>query len=338
VCESARLVEPIAAVLVERLRLHERDARATVEHLIRSEQAGKSSHGLIRVAYAITSGKFGPFHGRPAPTPAPGQVGRLHVDGAGHFGYAVLHNLVEAGCDEARRSGVCVATSAHVYPSGSLGDWAREAGQRGVGVFLVSSSPRRVAPPGGTRPVVGTNAVCIGLPTTPLTFVSDSATSEITHGALLLARESGEPLPPHSAVDAEGRPTIRPEAVDPTKGQGALLPFGGSHKAFALAMGVELLACLGGGAPGAVESREHGVFGLFLGPAVLAARMDDLSGWLEGLDRAGTRIPGWTSGRRARAEQEAGVVTIPGGTLAALSKVLGEDVLRSAAVDTGGTR
>ena len=94
------------------------------------------------------------------------------------------------------------------------------------------------------------------MPTEPLPFVADAATSEISHGALLLARLTGAPLPPNSAVGPDGQPTTSAAEVDPTKGIGALLPFGASNKAFAFAMGIELLACLGGGIP--ARSRRDG--------------------------------------------------------------------------------
>ena len=55
---------------------------------------------------------------------------------------------------------------------------------------MVASSPPRVAAPGGCVPIVGTNPISIGIPTQPVAFVSDCATSEITHGVLLLARAS----------------------------------------------------------------------------------------------------------------------------------------------------
>lgn len=316
------LVGPLAGLLRTKLRLHARDAVSVVEHLIRSEQAGKSSHGLVRVHYTVTSGKFGPYRGKAAPRPHRVAPGLLHVEGRGHFGYSLLHEFVSAGCAEAKRHGLCVATGSRVYPSGSLGDWARMASRQGVGLFLVASSPRRVAAPGGRRPVIGTNAICIGLPAKPQPFVADCATSEISHGVLLLARLSGMALPPNSAVDSRGRPTTSARLVDPTKNMGALLPFGGSHKSFALAMGIELLAALGGGKPGEVEAGRHGVFAVFLGPKLFSGKAATLSSWLSAQSRSGTRIPGWTSGDIAARQIKRGVVEIPLSTYEALSSLI----------------
>ena len=330
--EISCLRDALVEQLVTRLELVPEDARLTVDHLIRAEQAGKRGHGLIRISYTTTSGKFGPYHNTPAPAPRRLGPGHLQVDGSGHFGYPVMHKLIEAGCEEARSQGMCIATSVSVYPSGALGDWARLAARKGVGLILVASSPRRVAPLGGTQPVVGTNAICIGVPTDPMPFVSDSATSQITHGLLLLARQSGETLPENSAMRPDGKPTRSADEVAPARGIGALLPIGASHKAFALGMGIELLGSLGGGRPGGSKVGEHGVFGLFLGPSIFEPSLSTMSNWLCSLDEQGTRIPGWTSGRRVQDQQQRDVVEVPKETFNALSAVLAPSALRRSGV------
>src|SRR5258706_9115451 len=102
---TADLRQPLIDLLLKKLELHPHEASVTVDHLIRSEQYGKSSHGLIRVPYLLNSGKFGPFK-----------------------------------------------------------NWAGLACEKGIAVFLVAGSPPRVAPLGSKSPVVGTNAICVGVP------------------------------------------------------------------------------------------------------------------------------------------------------------------------------
>jgi len=335
--DVSEIRQPLADHLVANLELDAGDAYLSVDHMIRAEQSGKSSHGLIRVHYLTTSGKFGPFGHRPAPAPVRVAPGRLEVDGQGHFGYALLQKLIVAGCKEAKSHGICMATGSPVYPSGCLGDWARLAAAEGVAVVIMANSPKRVAAPhGGKHPIIGTNAFCIGLPTSPLPFVADCATSEISHGSLLVARAAGAALPPNSAVNARGEATTSAAEVDPTKGKGALLPFGGSHKAFAIAMGIELIACLGGGPPGEARAGHHGVFCQFMGPDMMAERLPALSEWVADLDRSGTRIPGWTSGRQVHEQHDRGVVAVSDKTLAALQSLgLLESIKGSAGTSAG---
>ncbi|MEO1998662.1 MAG: Ldh family oxidoreductase, partial [Planctomycetaceae bacterium] len=271
---------PLAAHLSDQLELPLDEALLTVDHLIRTEQCGKHDHGLIRVHYLISSNKFGPYGNRAAPRAEHLDSGRIHLDGRGYLGYPMLDRFIRLGCQTAAERGLCVGTTQGVYPSGALLDWAHRAIEQDIGVILTASSPPRMTSPTGNVPVVGTNPICIGLPTSPRPFVADSATSEINHGQLLLARASGQPLPQHAAVDSEGRSTTDPNQVDPTKGLGALLPVGGSHKSFALALAVELLSSLGGGQPGSSNLADCSVFCIFLGGDLTQAARQSASSWL----------------------------------------------------------
>ena len=74
---------------------------------------------------------------------------------------------------------------------------------------------------------------------------------------------------------------------------------------------------------------KHGVFGYFLGPDFLADRMPTLSKWLGQQDASGTRIPGWTSGRRAIKQHDLGIVKVSRKTFDSLAGlgVLSEDAV-----------
>ena len=314
------LRDPLVGVLVRRLGLAEWDAATAVDHWVRSEQAGKPCHGLVRALYVVQSGVFGPYDGTPAPAPTRRVVGS-HVDGRGHLGYAVMRRLVEHGCDEAMERGTCVVTGVGVYPSGMLGDWARMACARGCGVVLTCGSPPRVASPGGSAPLLGTNPLCVGLPAGERPFVCDASTSALTHGDLLLARASGAALPEHAAVDPYGAPTTSVHDAE----AGSLLAIGGSHKAFAISMALELLTSLGGGVPGSAKISEHGVFALVLGPALVAAAGPMLVDGLAGFARAGARIPGWSSQARADEYVRAGTVPLDATTHGRLLALMEED-------------
>ena len=271
------------------------DASHMVDHLIRCEQAGKSCHGLIRIIYTSTSGKFGPYNFQESANSVLEGTNRLFVDGRGSMGYAVMHKLIEKANTIAEQEGMCLITGVGVYPSGALGDWAHLACEQNLGSIVLGGSPARVSAPASSRPILGTNPICVGLPGKPYHFISDSSTSAITHGQLLLARQNESDLPKGVAVDSYGKLTTDVEEVDPAKGLGALQTVGHSHKSFALSMAIELLTSLGGGVPGSKKSSEHGVFCLVFKPERMAHLEGCVNQVLQEWDEAGVRIPGWKS-------------------------------------------
>ena len=107
---------------------------------------------------------------------------------------------------------VCTRT----FPTGALGYWARKLALGGLVTVLTATSPRRLAPPGGGPHLAGTNPLAIAIPSTDgRPVVADVSMGAVTYGAVLAG-------------------LAKPEE---------LVPFGGdqSHKAFALAVGLQLL-------------------------------------------------------------------------------------------------
>ena len=82
--------------------------------------------------------------------------------------------------------------------------------------LLTATSPRRLPHPEGGEPLTGTNPLAIAIPSSDgLPVVSDVSMGAVTHGDVLTGRARAEEL----------------------------VPFGGpqAHKAFALAVGLQLL-------------------------------------------------------------------------------------------------
>jgi len=97
-----------------------------------------------------------------------------------------------------------------------LGHWVRRLADGGLAAALTATSPARRSPPGGGEPLAGTNPLAIAVPSSsgpPL--VADVSMGAVTHGDVLAGLAAPEDL----------------------------VPFGGehAHKAFALALGLQLL-------------------------------------------------------------------------------------------------
>jgi LDH2 family malate/lactate/ureidoglycolate dehydrogenase len=136
-------------------------------------------------------------------------------EGRGALGYLTLAAIVDVQlAAPPERARVIVA--ADCFPTGVLGYWVRRLAEGGLAAWLTATSPPRLAHPDGSEPLAGTNPIAIGVPSSdghPL--VTDVSMGKVTYGDVLTGAASPEDL----------------------------VPFGGeqSHKAFALALGLQLL-------------------------------------------------------------------------------------------------
>lgn len=194
-----------------------------LDHFEDAERRGKSGHGFSRVTWLETL-ELDPA-ARPARTLA--EPGFERWDGNGALGYLALDEIVRATLTSPPGQARIVVAE-RCFPTGVLGYWARRLAEGGLVAMLTATSPRRLPHPAGGPPLTGTNPLAIAIPSSdgrPL--VADVSMGAVTHGDVL-----------------EGRAT--PEE---------LVPFGGTHahKAFSLAVGIEMLVgSLVGAEPGAV--------------------------------------------------------------------------------------
>ena len=196
---------------------------ALVRHFADAERRGKTGHGFSRVDWLTT------LDIDPAARPVliESEEGFERWDGNGAIGYLVLEEIVRSTLDDPpERARVVVAR--RCFPTGVLGYWARQLADGGLVAAITATSPRRLPHPDGGLPLTGTNPLAVGIPSSdsgPL--VADVSMGAVTHGDVL----SGVATPEE------------------------LVPFGGdrAHKAFALAVGLELLvSALAGPQHGAV--------------------------------------------------------------------------------------
>ena len=199
-----------------------------VAHFADAERRGKAGHGFSRVEWLETL-ELDPL-ARPVLLEA--EAGFERWDGHGALGYLVLEEIVRATLAyPPERARVVVVR--RCFPTGVLGYWVRRLADEGLVAALTATSPQRLPHPDGGPPLTGTNPLAIAIPSSDgRPIVADVSMGAVTHGAVL----SGEAQPEE------------------------LVPFGGvqAHKAFALAVGLELVVgALAGSEPGAVLLVAH---------------------------------------------------------------------------------
>ena len=205
---------------LRRLGFGEADAQTLFAHFADAERRGKHGHGFSRIEWLETLPDLRP-DARPEKVASSPSLD--HWDGHGALGYLTLAAI----CDDLEREEpwpARVVTAAHCFPTGVLGYWVRRLADAGFVALLTATSPPRLPHPAGGPPVVGTNPLAIGIPSTDGSpIVSDVSMGKVTHGDVLRGAAAPEDL----------------------------VPFGGdqAHKAFALALGLQLLVecCAGEG-------------------------------------------------------------------------------------------
>ena len=194
------------------LGFSEADAQTLADHFLDAEARGKRGHGLSRVEWLETLPDIDPAA---RPKRVVEEPGYERWDGNGALGYLTLAAIVEAQL-AAPPSEARLIVAQRCFPTGMLGHWARKLADGGLVAVLTATSPPRLAHPEGGPELAGTNPLAIAIPSSdgrPL--VADASMGAVTYGDVIAGLASEEEL----------------------------VPFGGehAHKAFALAVGLQLL-------------------------------------------------------------------------------------------------
>jgi LDH2 family malate/lactate/ureidoglycolate dehydrogenase len=243
---NASRLERICRDVLLKMGASPEEADTVAAHQIGANLAGHDSHGILLLSTYVDRIRKGHILPgakaeivRETPTTA-------HIDGHWGFGQVIQTEAARLAIRKARQgmtAAVTVACQSHV---GRLGDYPLMAAQEGmIGMLFCDSGrgPKVVVPFGGRDARLGTNPICIALPSNleaPI-FV-DMATSQVAANKLAVYRSRGSAIPSTWLVDKEGNPTTDP--ADYFAG-GAVLPLGGpdtGHKGYGLGVMVDVFA------------------------------------------------------------------------------------------------
>ena len=235
----------IAARLLQCAGASKEEAGTVAEHSIGANLAGHDSHGVIQVPTyieRIQRGHIVPGADLDVVKDSPTTT---VVDGNWGFGYVVSEWAMRTTIDKAKLSNVAAATVFRQSHVGRVADYPIMAAREGmIGIMTADSgrSAKGVVPFGGRKPRLGTNPICIAMPSNlegPM-FV-DMATSAVAAGKVKLAQARGTSIPEGWIVDDKGDPSTDPSDYDQG---GSLLPLGGpeGHKGYGLSVMVEIFS------------------------------------------------------------------------------------------------
>jgi uncharacterized oxidoreductase len=235
----------------------EEESAIVGESLVLANLCGYDSHGVMRLPFyadmiackdTIPGAELRVIRDAPSLYVADAQWGFGRVQCG-----KVLRQLIE----KAKLTGIAAGSLFHSSHVGRVGEYCEIAAAEGlVSQVMVNThgAARRVAPPGGTQPRLGTNPLALGVPHRDEPLVLDFSTSATAEGKVRVKSIAGEQCPPGWILDSNGEPTTDPNALyaDPP---GTILPMGGdqAYKGFGLSMMIDIFS---GALSGGLVSRE----------------------------------------------------------------------------------
>ena len=156
------------------------EAALVARSLVGANLRGHDSHGVMRIPSYLESCRKGEVvPGAPLTTirQSPGVV---VGDANWGFGQPQAQRLTHALMDMARGGGLAIGTLVRSGHVGRLGEYCELAAEAGlVSMMMVNTHghARRVAPPGGKAPRLGTNPLAIGAPAPGGPLILDFVTS-----------------------------------------------------------------------------------------------------------------------------------------------------------------
>lgn len=276
------------------------------DEVARAVQKAEANGNLICGLYYLESYcqqlLTGRVNGAVEPVVTTPKSASIKVDAGYGFAQSAFARGLPKAVKVATEAGTCSLAICHSHTCTSLGYFTEQIAEAGfIGIGLTNASAV-VSPPGGTKPVLGTNPIAMAIPEKNggVKFQFDQSTSAIALGKITMAAAAGEEIPLGWAIDCDGNPTTDPKAAL----QGSLVSTGG-YKGYGFGLMAEVLAAAVTGGVNSVnssalkapEGKPHnlGQFYFLLDPQVYSGdefwnRLDTLT---EAVDaQPGARLPG----------------------------------------------
>ena len=213
-------------------------ARAWAEVLVWANLRGVESHGVLRIPRYLELIQLGQLHAAPEMKwlTRAGAIALLDADRApGPVAMAAAMDEAIARARDVHVGWVVVRDITH---AGAVGHFALRAAEQGMCGLVMTASIPLMAWPGSQGAVLSTNPIAVAMPAegrAPLLL--DMATSQVSNGKVLAAKDAAATIPTGWGVDKAGADTTDATQV------ATLLPLGGP-KGAGLSLMIECLASL----------------------------------------------------------------------------------------------
>lgn len=311
------------------------EAGLIADHLVDANLTGHDSHGIGMTPEYLRAIRENKMRLGAHAEVVADRGHMVVIDGGRGAGQVIGREAMGHGIERAKRHGSCIVALRNSHHLGRIGAWAElclAAGLVSLHCVNVIGHGALVAPFGGSDVRLGTNPICVGIPTSDgRPIVLDMATSRIAMGKVRVAHHSGGRVAPGTLIDETGNPTDDPGVMVPEV-KGALLPFG-EYKGYGLGLVCDILAgALAGGGTNRPESHApdmiiNNMLSILIQPgalgseAVMTREIDGLIAWIKASPpapgSAGVLVPGDPE-RATRAARERDGIPIDGTTWSAV--------------------
>ncbi|MDF2935507.1 MAG: putative oxidoreductase YjmC [Paenibacillaceae bacterium] len=228
----------LARSLFRQAGLNEEHAGLVAQNLCQAELRGIYSHGVSKVKPYIHSIENSTYNPYPVISVLRESGSTALLDGDFAPGAVSGTAAMELCLNKAAESGFACAAVTKGRHFGMAAFYAMMALERGMIGIALCNSGKIMAPYGGTSRVLGTNPICIAVPSgKEFPFVFDAATSEAAFNKIIVAGLEGRSIPTGWALDKEGQHTSDAKAAL----EGMVIPFGG-YKGSGLGIMVHVLS------------------------------------------------------------------------------------------------
>jgi ureidoglycolate dehydrogenase (NAD+) len=234
----AELAAYVSAIFVA-AGLAREHANEWAKMLVWANLRGTDSHGVIRIPRYIEL--LGNKSINAAPNMRierkPGSAAIVLEADRAPSAVALSRAMAEA-VTAAREVGIGWCAARHLTHTGAIGYFALQAAEAGMAGVVMSASGPMMAYPGTRVPAVSSNPIAFSVPRRGgRPYLLDFSTGVVANGKIMAAADRGDTIPVGWGLDAEGRDTTDPKAVE------TLLPMAGA-KGAGLSFMIECLTSL----------------------------------------------------------------------------------------------
>ncbi|WP_407941856.1 Ldh family oxidoreductase [Methylobrevis albus] len=220
-------------------------AAVVAEVLVEADAIGHFTHGAGLVGGYLDALKSGEMTGRGSYDVVADRGACLTWDGNMLPGPWLVRSALDLAAERVATHGVVTVAIRRSHHTGALAAYMKRLTDRGLiaEISCSTASAARMAPFGGTTPVLTPNPVAFAFPTDGDAVVVDVSSSIATTTMTRQLASAGERYPGAWGLTAAGVPTDDPEEV--VSRGGTLMPLGGAekgYKGFGLALAVDLLS------------------------------------------------------------------------------------------------